>query len=237
MKACYERGVYMRTHPSVSVIVPALNAERTLRPVLAVLAAGQPDEIVVVDGASGDGTPDIAKRRGARVISAPRGRGSQLAAGAAAATGDWFLFVHADTVLSPDWMRSVGEFAGDSGNVMCAASFAFGLDDPAPQARRIERWVRRRVRLLALPYGDQGLLISRAFYEAIGGYRPIPIMEDVDIVRRIGRHRLRVLDATAFTSAVRYRQGGWWARPVRNLFCLALYFAGASPERIRRIYR
>ncbi|MEX2454173.1 MAG: TIGR04283 family arsenosugar biosynthesis glycosyltransferase, partial [Rhodospirillaceae bacterium] len=194
----------MSMHPSISVVVPALNAEKTLRPVLAAIAAEGPGEIIVVDGSSGDGTPDIARHRGARVITARRGRGSQLAAGAEAAKGDWLLFVHADTRLSPGWMKSVGAFAADPVNEMRAGVFEFRLDDPAPQARRIERLVSRRIRLLALPYGDQGLLISRAFYDSIGGFRTIPLMEDVDIVRRIGRRRLAVLDATAHTSAARY---------------------------------
>jgi hypothetical protein len=92
------------------------------------------------------------------------------------------------------------------------------------------------VKLLALPYGDQGLLISRALYDAVGGYRPLPLMEDVDLVRRLGRRRLAVLPATATTSAERWRRDGWARRSARNLACLALHRMGMSEERVARIY-
>ena len=114
--------------------------------------------------------------------------------------------------------------------------FRFALDDPDPRARRIERLARWRGRVLGVPYGDQGLLISRAFYDVLGGYRPLPLMEDVDMVRRIGRRRLVELDAAAVTSAARYRAGGWWLRPVRNLSILGLYFLGAPPALLKRLY-
>ena len=87
-----------------------------------------------------------------------------------------------------------------------------------------------------MPYGDQGLLIERAFYRQLGGFHALPLMEDVDFVRRIGRHQLVVLDADAITSAARYERDGWFARPMRNLGCLALYFAGLPPTVIRRLY-
>ena len=82
-----------------------------------------------------------------------------------------------------------------------------------------------------------GLLIARKFYTKVGGYRPVPLMEDVDLVRRIGKKNLVALAATATTSARRYERDGWWLRPLRNLFCLALYFAGVSPHAIQRLYR
>jgi len=93
------------------------------------------------------------------------------------------------------------------------------------------------VRLFGLPYGDQGLLISRRLYDEVGGYRPLALMEDVDLVRRIGRHRLRRLDATALTSAERWRRDGWLRRSGRNLVCLALYALGVAPGHIARAYR
>lgn len=228
----------MSNAPFLSVVIPTVNAERTIRTALAGVAVPEVREVIVVDGGSSDGTPDIARRRGARVVSAKRGRGSQLEAGAAAAESEWLLFLHADTRLDAGWIGEASEFVADPENAAKAAAFAFRLEDAAPQARRVERLVRFRIRLLALPYGDQGLLIHRGLYDEIGGYdASLPIMEDVDIVRRIGRRRLVHLKTAASTSAARYRSGGWWMRPARNLYCLALYFLGASPERIRRIYR
>jgi hypothetical protein len=113
----------------------------------------------------------------------------------------------------------------------------FALDSAAPQARRLERLVAWRCRRLGLPYGDQGLLISRALYDAVGGYRPLPLMEDVDLVRRLGRARLAPLPVAMRTSGARWEREGWWRRSARNLACLALYFLGVPPARIARLYR
>ena len=102
--------------------------------------------------------------------------------------------------------------------------FRLSLDDCAREARLLEAISAWRARVLGLPYGDQGLLISRCFYETLGGYRPLALMEDVDIARRIGRQRFHHFDALAQTSALRYRRAGYFCRPARNLFCLLLYF-------------
>jgi rSAM/selenodomain-associated transferase 2 len=217
----------------LSVVIPTLNAGATLAATLDAVAGA---EIVVADGGSGDGTVALVEARGARVVAAPRGRGTQLAAGADAARGDWLLFLHADTVPEKDWTAAVESFADAPGNENRAAYFRFRLDDPAPEARRIERLVAWRSRAMALPYGDQGLLISASFYRALGGFRPLPLMEDVDLVRRIGRARLVELPVAAVTSSARYRRGGWLRRPMRNLACLSLWYAGVPPRVIARLY-
>jgi glycosyltransferase involved in cell wall biosynthesis len=165
------------------------------------------------------------------VVQAARGRGSQLRAGAEAVTGDWLLFVHADTRLAPGWRAAVAELAADR-----AGYFRFRLDDGSPAARRLERRVAWRSSRFGLPYGDQGLFLSRALYEQVGGFRPLPLMEDVDLVRRIGRKRLVELPADAVTSAERWRKGGWRLRSARNLACLSLYFLGLPPRLIARLY-
>jgi rSAM/selenodomain-associated transferase 2 len=217
---------------SLSVVIPTLNADPHLRACLARLEGAH--EIIIADGGSSDMTIAIAEEVGTRVVETPRGRGAQLRAGAIDATGDWLLFLHADTLLGAGWLDAVQRHISQHPHK--AACFAFRLDDPVWQARLIERGVALRVRALALPYGDQGLLISRALYEEVGGFRPLPLMEDVDLVRRIGRRRLARLDLAATTSADRWRKDGWLSRSARNLSCLALYTFGVSPARIARLY-
>jgi rSAM/selenodomain-associated transferase 2 len=226
------------SNPSVSAIVPALDAAEALPATLAALSAGTAliGEILVVDGGSRDTTRQVARARGARVVDAARGRGTQLAAGADAAAGEWLMFLHADTRLGPGWERAIAAFIDDPANRERAAYFRFRLDHDAPAARRLEAAVAWRCRLMALPYGDQGLLLSRQLYRAVGGFRPLPLMEDVDLVRRIGRRRLVCLGADAVTSAARYRSEGYLRRSLGNAVCLALYGAGVPPRPLARLY-
>ncbi len=223
----------------LGVVVPALDAADRLPATLAALnmAADTLDiDLVVADGGSTDATADTAERAGARLVAAPRGRGTQLAAGAKAVSGDWLLFVHADTVLDAGWAEAAAEFAGDPANAGRAGYFRFALDDVSPEARRLERRVAWRCRTFGLPYGDQGLLVSRARYEAVGGFRPLALMEDVDLVRRLGRRSMTALPARAVTSAERFRRGGYTRRSLRNLLCLLMFYSGLPVPLIKRIY-
>lgn len=225
----------------LSVVIPTLNAADTL-PATIVAVRAAAGEVIVCDGGSVDRTAEIAAEAGTIFLSGAAlqgiGRGGQLAAGAARARGDWLLFLHADTMLGEPALKAAQAFMAEPANLERVAVFRLALDepDPAPGARRIEAIANWRSRVLGLPYGDQGLLIARGFYESLGGYRPLRLMEDVDIVRRIGRHRLEVLDVPAVTSARRYRAGGFIARPLRNILCLMLYFLGVPPDAIARIY-
>ena len=224
----------------LSLVIPTLQAEAALPGTLAAVAAaragGLVAEVILVDGGSTDRTAAIAAAAGCRLLSAPRGRGGQLAAGAAAARGDWLLFLHADTSLAPGWEAAVACFIADPANRQRAAAFRFALDDASAPARRLEALVAWRCRTFGLPYGDQGLLLAKSFYQALGGFRALPLMEDVDLVRRIGRRRLTLLDVEAVTSARKFRQGGYWRRPARNLGFLALYFIGIPPRLLARFY-
>src|SRR5581483_7448300 len=209
------RGSGRYNSPSmISVIIPTLNAERTLGPTLAALVPAVVDglvqEAILVDGGSSDETCLIADAAGAHLITAPRGRGTQLDAGAAAARGDWLLFLHADTVLEPSWAEEAKNF--------------------------IERVVSLRCFLFALPYGDQGLLISRQLYDRLGGFRPIPLMEDVDLVRRLKRSEIAILASRAVTSGARYRREGYLARSLRNLGLMLLYYLRVPPRVLVRLY-
>jgi rSAM/selenodomain-associated transferase 2 len=225
----------MRTQGELAAVIPTLNAAQSLPATLAALA-GRVDRMVVADGGSTDATCAIAAAAGALVVQAPRGRGSQIAAGIAAAGAPWLLVIHADTRPAPGWQEAAAAFMADPANAGRAAHFRFALDDASPQARRLERAVAWRCRALGLPYGDQGLLVHRDLLARIGGFRAIPIMEDVDLVRRIGRRHLVALDAAFVTSAARWRAEGWWRRSARNLGCLTLWFLGVPPARIARLY-
>lgn len=224
----------------VTAVIICWNAGAELARLLDDLAGGSDSgldlDVLVVDGGSGDGSVDMARGRGVKVIRTEKCRGTQLRAGGRAATGDWLMFLHADTRLDAGWAAAVRRFAADPDNRERAAVFGFALDDECPAARRLEWLAAVRGSLLALPYGDQGLVIARRFYEGLGGFKAMPLMEDVDMVRRIGRRRLVTLGAKAVTSPRRFREGGYWRRPLLHLMCLSLYFLGVSPKRLAALY-
>jgi rSAM/selenodomain-associated transferase 2 len=227
----------------ISVIIPTLNAEACLAETLAALVPAAVDglvrEVIVIDGGSGDRTAAIADQAGTSFVVRTGGRGYQLAAGAHRARFPWLLFLHADTVLEAGWERDATAFmdAVDAGRrPPAAAAFRFALDDTGLRPRLLERGVALRCALLRLPYGDQGVLIPKRLYAGIGGFSPLPLMEDVDFVRRLGRRRVVLLRSRAMTSAARYRRDGYVLRSLRNLTCLSLYFLRVPTGVLLRLY-
>jgi rSAM/selenodomain-associated transferase 2 len=227
----------------ISVVIPTLNAEATLAATLTALVPAAVDglvrEVIVVDGGSTDKTTAIVEDAGAQLICKNGGRGHQLTVGAMRAKQPWLLFLHADTVLDTGWEREVGLFmerAAAKPDRATAAVFRFALDDLGARPRLLERLVAARYALFRLPYGDQGLLIPRTLYDEVGEFRPLPLMEDVDFARRLGRRRMTLLSARAVTSAERYQRDGYLRRSARNLMCLTLYFAGVPTNVINRRY-
>ena len=229
--------------PMISVVIPTFNAEATLGPTLAALVPavvhGVVREAIIADGGSTDATCAIAEAAGTHLVEAERGRGTQLDAGAAMARGDWLLFLHADTVLEPSWVeeaRSFIERVETGRRAHAAASFSFALDDDGIMPRLLEALVHLRCLVFGLPYGDQGLLISRRLYDRLGGFRPLPLMEDVDLVRRLKRRELVMLKSRAVTSGERYRREGYLLRSLRNLACILLYYLRVPPRVLVRLY-
>ncbi len=222
----------------LAVIIPALNAASTLGATLDMVAHARAldSDVLVVDGGSGDATEAVAWDHGAHVIAASRGRGSQMAAGAQASTAPWLFFLHADTRLAAGWDAALAAFMADPGNAQRAGVFRLQFDDAAAAARRLEWIADKRSRWLGLPYGDQGLILSRQFHDDLGGFEAIPIMEDVAMVRRIGRRRLVTLDGDAVTDARRYKRMGYAPRMLRNLACLTAYFVGVPPRLLVKLY-
>ena len=227
----------------ITVVIPTLNAEATLGQTLAALVPAAVDglvrEVIVADGGSSDGTAEIVDHAGANFLRCGAGRGRQLGAGAAQAHFPWLLFLHADTALAPGWEREASIFMGRvdlEARPAAAAAFRFALDDEGARPRLLERLVALRCAALRLPYGDQGLLIPKRLYDEVGGYRPLALMEDVDLVRRLGRRRTVMLRARAVTSAERFRREGYARRSARNLLCLTLYTLRVPAHVISRIY-
>lgn len=215
--------------PLVSVIVPALDDREAVELLLQQIRPDPDVELIVADG-GGDGE---LERISPRYVRSAPGRARQMNAGAAAATGEWLLFLHADSRLPDRWIETFRTHTRDADG----GWFRFALDDRAWQARVVERGVAWRVRRLRLPYGDQGLFVRRALFEAMHGYRDVPLMEDVDFVRRLTRRaRVVELPATLVTSARRWRRDGWVRRSARNLILLSLYYLGVPPTRLARWY-
>ena len=216
---------------SISVVVPTLDEEEGLAAALRSVRAGT--EVIVVDGGSRDATRAVAEREGARVLEAAPGRGGQLDAGARAASGDWIVFLHADTRLEEGWAEALRALPGP----VVGGAFRLAIDSERPAFRLLERAVRVRVRLLGLPYGDQGLFVRREVYGRIGGVPHLPLMEDVAFVSRLRRAGpLAFLPVRAFTSPRRWDRHGVLGTTLRNWWTMALYLAGHPPERLARRY-
>lgn len=219
----------------LSIIIPTLNAEADLSATLASLMegldAGLIRDLVVSDGGSVDATVQIADAAGAEIIKGAAGRGGQLRRGCAAAKGTWFLILHADTHLDPGWSAVVATAIAE--DIAGYGRLKFRADGFAP--RFVAGWANWRSRVFGLPYGDQGLLVSRAVYDAAGGYPDIALMEDVALARAL-KGRLQALAFTARTGAERYQRGGWVRRGARNLVTLVRYLLGADPKTLAAAY-
>ncbi len=219
----------------LSVVIPTLDAEAGLPACLSGLMegveAGLIRELVITDGGSTDATLTIAEEVGAQVVTGPASRGGQLRRGVAATQGAWVLVIHADSVLPAGWAEAVA--VQISTGKPAYFRLRFDVTGLAPQA--VALWANLRARWLGLPYGDQGLLVARADYDAVGGYRDIPLMEDVVLARAL-RGRLTRLPMAITTSAAKYQRDGWVRRGARNLTLLLRFLLGADPERLARRY-
>lgn len=218
-------------------MIPTLNEARYLPGLLSDLAALTiSPEVIVVDGGSRDDTLSVATRGGARTLSAPRGRASQMNAGAAASHGHWLCFLHAD-VRMPEGARVALEDVLRTKRAAVAV-WRFAIEGAGMWFRLVELGARVRERLGGLSYGDQGLLLPRAAFEAVGGFPEIPIMEDVAILRALGRHCPIVrLPTPLRVSPRRWHREGRYRTWLRNVALISAFSAGVSPERLSRWYR
>lgn len=219
---------------AISVIIPALNEAENIRPCLDSIT-GQPGplEIIVADGGSSDDTAALAQGY-ARVISAPRGRASQMNAAARLAAGDVLLFLHADTRLHPRGLSAIRQTLADK--TAAGGTFHLSFDTSAPLFRVYAGFTH--LHWLYLHYGDQGIFIRRAVFERLGGYRDIALMEDIDLLRRMqALGRRAVLPFPVTTSARRFYRDGLVRNQVKNIFLVLLFALGADPDRLAAWYR
>ena len=226
----------MRT-PLVSVIVPVLNDAEQLESLLSSFQFSNNVELIVVNGGMPDQAMSNLRLRFPSVhwMEGPQGRGQQMNQGSKQAKGQWLLFLHADSRLSPHWIEEIRRAQAEEHCV--AGSFRLRLDSTALLARVIEWGVALRVRWLGLPYGDQALFVRHDVFKVLGGYRPWPLMEDVDLVRRLRlRGRLMRSNLSLSVSARRWERNGWLQCSLENMFLVMLFMVGVTPERLASFY-
>jgi rSAM/selenodomain-associated transferase 2/rSAM/selenodomain-associated transferase 1 len=217
----------------VSVIIPALNEAAHLARLLRALNAAAPHEIIVADGGSTDATAAAAAGYGARHLLTPRGRAAQMNAAAHIASGEFLLFLHADTEPPDDCCEIIRRTLRPAG--LAAGAFSFRLREPVAGRRLIERGVALRCRLCSLPYGDQGLFLRRSLFRALAGFPDIPILEDLAFVRRLRRiGKVVTVPEPALTSSRRWQQRGLVRTFLRHQLILTGYALGVSPQRLAK---
>jgi rSAM/selenodomain-associated transferase 2 len=230
--------VRARNDPFVTIVIPVLHDTAALTSLLPTLPDDPSVQLVVVDGGGEHGPAwDALRARHPAVewIGAPRGRAVQMNTGATRAVGRWLVFLHADTRLGAGWLDVLRRL--DDRPSIVGGSFRFALDSRARWARWIECGVRLRVRLFDLAYGDQALFVRRDVFETLKGYAELPLMEDVDFIRRLGRQgRLEHTGVPALTSARRWERDGWIRRTVENGTLILLFLAGWPPDSLARRY-
>ena len=224
----------------ISVIIPVLNEASRMNSLVDHLYGGGfggKHEIIVVDGDSDGGTINAIRHNEVTSIVAPKGRSRQMNAGAAVASGDILLFLHADTRLPENTPQKISSVMGQGRYV--AGAFDLGIDSSSLAIKIIARASALRSRLTRIPYGDQAIFIARDYFQKIGCFKDIPLMEDVELMRRIKRigDKICIFRDRVSTSPRRWEQEGVVYCSLRNVIILSLYYMGVSPDKLARYYR
>ena len=220
----------------ISVIIPTLNEGRTIESVLARTQSQWVKEVIVVDGGSTDDTVSKARARGARVIETDRGRARQMNLGAQQAGGEILLFLHGDSLLPLNFATEVRTHLSRTDVV--AGAFRLAIEGRSLSYRIIEMGANCRSILFQMPYGDQGLFLPVSLFHDLGGFSPIPFMEDFDMMLRLRRRgRIAICRSSMFTSSRRWREFGPWRTTLRNQFLVVGFLLGVPPSRLGQWYQ
>lgn len=221
---------------ALSIIIPTLNEEDVLGRTLTQLQHKKNCELIVVDGGSTDTTLTLARNAGCKIISSHKGRGRQMNIGAAEATGEVLLFLHADTLLPDNFPALI--LGAISWPAVAAGAFSLAIDSPSRSLAAIAYMANLRSRYLHIPYGDQALFTSRSMFTAIGGFPEMEIMEDFVFVQNIKKEgKIIILPERATTSARRWQNMGIIRTTLINQLIVCGYSLGIAPARLSRWYR
>jgi len=221
--------------PLISVVIPAYNEAARIPAALAPIRQTDAVEVVVVDGQSEDASADVARKCGARVLRSERGRAIQMNVGARESRGELLLFLHVDSILPDGFARQVREILDDPG--VSAGAFRLEIDDQRRSLRWIESVANWRARRLQMPYGDQALFLRASVFHEIGGYPELPLLEDLELVRRLRRRgRIAIAGSAVRTSARRWARVGPWRATLINQLAVAAYMSGVRVEKVARWY-
>ncbi|MBE9206474.1 TIGR04283 family arsenosugar biosynthesis glycosyltransferase [Nostoc sp. LEGE 06077] len=224
------------TTAQVSIIIPTLNEAGNIKGAIASTQSSANIEVIVVDGGSSDDTVNIAQSLGAKVIFSSPGRAVQMNAGAAVASGDVLLFLHADTRLPLGFDAMIRTVLQQPKTV--AGAFNLQIDHPGLGLRLVELGVKWRSHFLQMPYGDQAIFLTQKVFQQIGGFPELPIMEDFELIRRLkSTGNIVIINTPVITSARRWLQKGVIQTTLLNQIIVIAYLFGVSPVRIRSWYR
>jgi rSAM/selenodomain-associated transferase 2 len=223
----------------ISIIIPTLNEAANIDRALTSIPSSPQVEVIIVDGGSIDRTIGIARTKPVKILTATGGRAVQMNVGARVATGEILLFLHADTILPPDFVRLVrSALLPVAASMPVAGAFALKIDAPQWRLRLVEWGANWRSRYGQMPYGDQAIFLTAKTFQQVGGFPELPLMEDFQLMRQLGKlGRIEIVSTPVVTSARRWLKRGIFQTTAINQLIILAYFAGVSPTQLSRWYR